>query len=219
VNSPGHSPGGARSLSQQAYDRLESRLVTLVFAPGRLLQEKELCETLGIGRTPVREAVQRLAGYGLLRVLPRKGLQVAPIGRRELGRVIEARRVLERLLVVKAGERASPDQRAALQVLAQRLETISDDPLALFRLDRQLDALLAAACGNDYLVRALTPLHIHCRRLWYLKRGSLDMAASAQLHAHLARAVAEGDGAGAVRALNGIIAILELIMESVDDQE
>jgi DNA-binding GntR family transcriptional regulator len=186
------------------------------FTPGQLLQEKELSDRLGIGRTPVREAVQRLAAQGLLDVLPRKGVQVAPVRRSSLGQVVETRRVLERLLVVKAAERADQNQRAALHTLARYLEAIEDDPVALFRLDQQLDDALAAACGNPYLHSALTTSHIHCRRLWYRYRASLDVAAAARLHAHLARAVASGDGAGAIRALNGIIGILEQLLDRLE---
>ncbi len=197
------------SLAEQAYQQLEYQLVTLEFPPGQFLQEQDLSGSLGIGRTPVREALQRLAGHGLLTILPRKGLQVAPLRRRTLGQVIEARRVIERLLVVKAAERAEPEQRVQLRSLADELDRIAHGTDRLFQLDRTLDDLLSAACDNPYLVQSLAPLHIHCRRLWYLNRDSLDVGQAAQLHAHLARAVAGRDGAGAIRALNGIISILE----------
>lgn len=206
----------ARSLAQQAYRRLEEQLVTLALVPGVVVQEKVLAETLGIGRTPVREAVQRLAGEGLLRVMPRKGLMVSPVLRSELAQIVEVRRVLERLLVVKAAERASPDQRKALQALSSHLAAAAKDLEAFFRLDRRLDELLASACGNVYLVRTLAPMHAHCRRLWYMHREHLDLAGAAELHATLARNVAHGDGAGAARALNGIIAVAEQLVLDLD---
>lgn len=197
------------SLAQQACRELEYRLVTLEFAPGQLLQEKALVGALGIGRTPVREAVLHLAAHRLLEVLPRKGLLVAPIRRTELAQVIETRRVLERLLVVKAAERALQTQRSALRELGGRLASLQDDYRAFFELDRQLDELLSACCANTFLSEALAPLRSHCRRLWYRFRSGLDVAEAAGLHAHLARAVADGEGAGAIRAMNGIIGILE----------
>ncbi len=209
-------PHGAGSLAGQAFRALERMLVTLELEPGALALERELVETVGIGRTPVREAVQQLAGYGILRVLPRKGLMVAPVSRSELTQVMEARRVLERLLVVKAAERAGPDQRRVLDLMAAQIEAARQDPGAFLRLDRHLDELLEDACRNPYLVQALAPLHIHCRRLWYMHRDSLDSAQAAWLHAGLARAVAGGDGSGAVRALNGIIAILEDLVSRLD---
>jgi DNA-binding GntR family transcriptional regulator len=209
--------GGLPSLAERAYRSLEERLVTLQLAPGALVQEKELAAVLGIGRTPVREAIQKLEGHGILQILPRKGLMVAPVRRSELLQVVEARRVLERLMVVKASERADADQRGALAVLATHLESAEDDLAAFFRLDRRLDYLLKSACGNRYLVRALAPLHMHCRRLWYLHRDRQNRHQAALLHAALARSVAEGDGSGAVRALNGIIGVIGQMIGELDD--
>lgn len=204
------------SLAEQAYKLLEEQLVTLKLAPGELIGEKELVEKAGIGRTPVREAIQRLSAEGLLQVLPRKGLMVTPLRRSDLTQIIETRRVLERLMVVKAAERASPDQRQALMVLAAHLETAGDDLEFFFRLDHRLDELLEAACHNRYIVKALMAMHSQCRRLWYLHRHRLDLPRSAQLHGGLARAVADGDGAGAIRALDEIIAILESLVNGLD---
>jgi len=205
------------SLAEQAYCRLEEQLVTLRFAPGQLIGEKDLVDKAGIGRTPVREAIQRLSVEGLLQVLPRKGLMVTPLRRSDLSQIIEARRVLERLMVVKAAERATPDQRRALRILASHLEAAGNDLDLFFRLDHRLDELLEAACSNRFLVKALTAMHSQCRRLWYLHRQRLDLPRSAQLHGGLARAVADGDGAGAIRALDEIIAILEGLVNGLDE--
>lgn len=204
------------SLADQAYMLLEEMLVTLRLEPGVAVQERLLAEAIGLGRTPVREAIQRLASDGLIKVMPRKGLLVCPVLRSELAQIVEVRRVLERLLVVKAAERASPDQRRALQALAAHLDGVAGNLDAFFRLDRRLDELLAQACGNPHLVRALAPMHAHCRRLWYLNRDRLDLEGATEMHATVARAVAEGDNAGAARALNGIIAVLEHLVAHLD---
>jgi len=210
---PSHDSG---SLAEQAYRLLEEQLVTLKLAPGELLAEKDLMERAGIGRTPVREAIQKLSAEGLLQILPRKGLMVAPLKRSDLTRIIEARRVLERLMVIKAAERATPDQRQALALLARHLLAAGDDIELFFRLDQRLDEILESACDNRFLVNALTAMHSQCRRLWYLHREQLDLPWSAKLHGGLARAVAEGDGAGAIRALDEIIAILEGLINQLD---
>jgi DNA-binding GntR family transcriptional regulator len=206
----------AGSLAEQAYRLLEEQLVTLKLAPGELIAEKDLMDKAGIGRTPVREAIQKLSAEGLLQVLPRKGLMVTPLRRSDLTRIIEARRVLERLMVVKAAERASPDQRQALRILAMHLEAADNDLELFFRLDQRLDELLEVACDNSFLVKALTAMHSQCRRLWYLHRKRLNLPLSAQLHGGLARAVADGDGAGAIRALDEIITILEGLVNGLD---
>ena len=82
------------SLAEQAYRLLEEQLVTLKLAPGELISEKDLMDRAGIGRTPVREAIQRLSVEGLLQVIPRKGLMITPLRRSDLSQIIEARRVL-----------------------------------------------------------------------------------------------------------------------------
>jgi len=205
------------SLAEQAYRLLEEQLVTLKLAPGGLIAEKDLMDKAGIGRTPVREAIQRLSLGGLLQVLPRKGLMVTPLRRSDLGQIIEARRVLERLMVVKAAERAAPGQRQALKSLASHIEAAENDLEAFFRLDQQLNQLLEQACNNRFLVQALSSMHSQCRRLWFFYREDLDLARAAQLHGGLARAVADGDVTGAIRALDEIIAVLEGLVIGLDE--
>lgn len=207
----------SESLASQAHRLLEQQLVTLTLAPGALLAERDLMELAGIGRTPVREAIQKLAAQGLLQILPRKGLMVALLRRSDLRQIIEARRVLERLMVVKAAERATAGQKQTLRLLARQLHSADDNLQDFFRLDRQLDELLHSACQNHYLVDALSAMHAQCRRLWYLHRQRMDLKTSARLHAGLANAVAEGDGAGAIRAQDAIIEILAGLVSQLDE--
>jgi DNA-binding GntR family transcriptional regulator len=192
-------------------------LVTLALKPGEAVREKHLADAVGLGRTPVREAVQRLAGMGLLRVMPRKGLQVAQVQHDELQQVIEARRVLERLLVVKACERADAAQRIAFERLSAQLQPA---PARLqldefYRLDEQLNQLLGEAVNNPYLLDALAPLQVHCRRFWSLRFKPQHLPGASARHAALAAAVADADSAGAVRAVNGIIGDLEARLQTV----
>ena len=204
------------SLAEQAYRILEEKLVTLQFSPGEMIGEKTLVDELGIGRTPVREAIQRLSAEGLLEVLPRKGLLVTPIRRKDLARIIEVRRVLERLMVVKAAERAQPRQRLALKFLSNNLQDANTELERFFQLDRELNELLAIACDNRFLVGALAVTHGQCRRLWFMHKEQLDLPASATLHSGLAMAVADGHAAGAIRASDKIVAILEELVDGLD---
>ena len=204
------------SLAEQAYRVLEEQLVTLRLAPGELVSEKDLMDKAAIGRTPVREAIQRLSAEGLLQILPRKGLMVTPLRRSDLVRIFEARRVLERLMAVKAAERATPEQRLALKFLSNNLLAAANDLELFFQLDQQLNELLESACDNRFLVNALTVMHSQCRRLWYMHRKSLDLPLSARLHSGLALAVANADAAGAIRALDEIISILEGLVHELD---
>ena len=216
MNSASQTTATSVSQADQAYSLLEEKLVSLELVPGATVKEKVLAESIGLGRTPVREAIQKLDSEGLIRVIPRKGLMLAPVLRSELVHIVEVRRVLERLLVVKAAERATPDQRRALQALAFHLQNLSGDVEAFFRLDRRLDQILGLACGNPHLIKSLSPMHAHCRRLWYLNQDQLEMGTASEFHSALARSVAEGDGASAVRALNGIVGILESLVSDLD---
>lgn len=217
MNAGVHLEPGNNSLAEQAYRLLEEQLVTLKLLPGELITEKSLMDKAGIGRTPVREAIQRLSAEGLLRVIPRKGLMVTPLRRSELRQIIEARRVLERLMVVKAAERATSDQRRALENLAGKIGSVGSDLEVFFRHDQSLNNLLETACHNYFLVKALSVMHSQCRRLWYMNRKTLDLPRSVKLHEGLARAVAQRNGAGAIRALDEIIAILEDLVNGLDE--
>ena len=88
-----------KSLAEQAYEMLENRLVTLELAPGSIVSEGLLIDLVGLGRTPVREAMQRLAYQDLIRVMPRKGLLIVPIEKADLLQVLQVRKRLERLIV------------------------------------------------------------------------------------------------------------------------
>ena len=104
----------AESLTEQAYRVIEEEIVTLRLKPGDVLSEQLLSATTSIGRTPIREALQRLAREGLITILPRKGILVSDINPRNQLLVLEVRRELERLLSRTGAERATPAQRARL---------------------------------------------------------------------------------------------------------
>ena len=95
-------PAKARDADRAGLRRLEEQIVTLKLEPGALLSEQALSAELGIGRTPIREALQRLAREGLVLILPRKGILVSETDPRKQLLVLEVRRELERLLAAPA---------------------------------------------------------------------------------------------------------------------
>jgi len=216
MNNIARSSPENHSLAEQAYRLLEKQVVTLGLEPGDLLVENDLIRITGIGRTPVREAVQRLAAEGLLKVLPRKGLMVTTLRRSDLSEMLEARKVLERLLVVKAAERAITDHRQALCNVANHIESVDNRLADLLRLKSHLDELLAIACHNRYLVQALATTQSQCRRLWYMHRNDVDLLQATCLHSALARMVAEANVAGAIRAQDEITVILDGLVTGQD---
>src|SRR5690625_2788182 len=115
-----------RSLSAVAYSRLRDLVVTLELPPGAVLEERQLMERLQLGRTPVREAVRRLSGEGLVRIFARRGTVVAPVDVRDLTHVSEVRTDLEALGAKLAAQRADSADRSRAREL---LDEIGAAPL------------------------------------------------------------------------------------------
>ncbi len=200
-----------QSLSDQAYERIEEWIVTLQLAPGTVFSETEISEKLKIGRTPVREALQRLASDGLVKTLPRRGMMVTEINIGEQMILLETRRVLERLIVSRAARRATSGQRKTLQEYAHAIQQAAEkEDLARFmRFDHKFDRLVEKASANPFAVKANAPFHAHCRRFWYFYHINGDLRRSADLHADIMRAIAAADEDAAVRAVDVFMDYLE----------
>src|SRR5712671_83456 len=132
------------TLTEQAYRVIEEQIVTLRLAPGEVLSEQMLSATYKIGRTPIREAVQRLAREGLITILPRKGILVSDLNPRNQLLVLEVRRELERLLSRAAAERATPRQREKMHEIARGMDDAAkrNDDIAFMRLDREFNQFM-----------------------------------------------------------------------------
>ncbi|MDO8396528.1 MAG: GntR family transcriptional regulator [Bradyrhizobium sp.] len=181
------------NLADCAYRALEEMICTLELPPGTRVSESSLVKRLGIGRTPVREALQRLSRDGLVVVLRRHGVLVSEIDVRTQLRIIEVRRVLESLMARLAAERAAEDEIAQFAKVAAAIYAAVDanDDLAFVRLDTQLNELLARACGNRFASGAMNLMIPLARRFWYRNYKSAgDMMLGARLHAEIADAIA-----------------------------
>lgn len=202
----------AETLTERAYNRLEEMIVTLALAPGAVLAEQALSAQLGIGRTPIREALQRLAREGLVLVLPRKAIIVTDTDPIRQLLVLEVRRELERLLARAGAERATEAERRRFLAVADGMDAAakSNDDIAFMRLDRELNTLLAEASHNEYAARSMRSLNGHSRRFWYLHyREAADLPKCARLHADEARAVAKGNPARAMAAAGKLMDYVE----------
>jgi DNA-binding GntR family transcriptional regulator len=206
----------SQSLSEQAYEALETLLVTLQLKPGALLTEAELMDRLALGRTPVREAIQRLASEGMLQVMPRRGIRVTPIHYGDQMALLETRRELERLVATKAAKRATPAQRDALREAATLMDKAAakSDLKRYLAADHACDALLEEASRNPYAMLALGPLRTQCRRLWVAHQHQGDLPRFAALHASLMRAVADGKEREAGEASDQILDQLQAFVTS-----
>ena len=209
------------SLSDQAYDTVERMIVTLELPPGTVFSEGDLSDRVGIGRTPLREALQRLAGDRLVVALPRRGMMVTEINASEYLSLLDTRGVLDRLIAEQAAKRATPDERARLRQNGEAmiLAAASEDQQAFMRADRECDEILERACRNPYAYQAASSLHAHCRRFWSVHQHHGILKWSAELHTNIMNAVADGDIQEAGKASDSLIAYLESFARKALDLE
>src|SRR5438034_2266320 len=140
------------SLADKAYHAIRGLIVSLDLAPGTVIDERELIERLGIGRTPVREALRRLAQERLVEVYPRRGMFVTGVDVRELARLSEVRAVLEPEAARLAAERATEADRAELEALLTELARDRPrDWRALMGLDERIHRTVYRASHNRFL--------------------------------------------------------------------
>ncbi|KAA3625926.1 MAG: GntR family transcriptional regulator [Proteobacteria bacterium] len=187
-------------------------IVTLKLDPGSTLSESELVSRLKIGRTPVREALHRLAREGLVLILPRKGILVTEINPAKQLLALEVRRELERLMSRTAAIRATDPERKQFRRIAKAMKQASSksDDLKFMRYDGELNQLVASASHNEYAARAMQALQGLSRRFWYVHyKSAADLPLCARLHGDLAMQIAEGSAASAAEASDRLLDYVE----------
>ncbi len=200
----------------RAYHALERMIVTLELLPGSVVTEGALIDRLGLGRTPVREAIQRLAWEGLVEVRPRAGLAIASLHSGDWLRVIDARRGVE-LLLARSAARFVTRNAADLfhaAALAMQQAVIAADVLAFLKADKALDEALALAADNPFAARVAAPLQTHSRRFWYRYNAETGLAESAEHHVALIRSILEGDEEGAAAEADRLMILLRAHAEA-----
>jgi len=161
----GHEPA---SLAEQAYRALRRRIVRLDFAPGDVLREDELRESLDLGRTPIREALLRLQREHFVTVIPRRGMFVSGIEVEELSMLFETRTVLEPYAARLAAVRGTNDQWDAMEATLSRTTESGLDDEDQLALDRRCHEIIWAASSNRFLWDTLDMLYAQSDRLWHL---------------------------------------------------
>ena len=177
-----------------------------------MVSEAQLSRRLGVGRTPVREALQRLAREWLVVIMPRRGIFVSEIDVARQLRLLDARRVLERLLAQSAAGRCSPAQRAQFAEIAAGMDRAAkrSDDLSFMRLDREFNLLLLDAAGNEFAAASMGLMNGLSRRFWYVHYKQVaDLPLAARLHAATARAVAAGQESEAGAASDALVDYIE----------
>ena len=216
MNANNQSSVNPESLAEHAYHLLEEKLVTLALPPGSMVSEGDLIKMIGLGRTPVREAIQRLGHQEFFDVLPRRGLLVTPVNRSSMLQILEARKPLERLIVYRASVNAKDDQRGGLSAIARELTISHDNFHEFLRLDHKMDELLDLCAGNPFATAAILPLRSHCRRLLHFHRAGMKLSDAISVNSKMARLVARREFRGAQKASDGRIVVLERLIADVD---
>jgi len=195
-------------LSEKAYHLIKQRIVTLELAPLSVIDERVLGEELGLGRTPIREALHRLSAEGLVNIAPRRGMFVADISITDLARIFEVRIVLEQLCARLAAQRISQEQLVQMEVALRGLEELPEgEARALMAYDERFHRLLYEAADNEFLMDTLNRLHALSMRLWHLVLNRLaDVQSAVGQHRQIAAALGAGDGDKAAELIRQHIA-------------
>lgn len=192
--------------TEQAVAMLQSMIERGELAPGSMVSERTIVEMMGLGRTPIREAIQRLAPSYMIRVHASRGIEIPAITVEDQISRLEVRRAVEVLAVDLASKRASKAQQTAMRSLAARLEgrfTLQEYTDTI----RETHALILDAAGNRYLGSLMLPLQGLSRRFWIVHaREELgDIERGRDLHRAILTAIADGNAVTAIeasRALN-----------------
>ncbi len=210
------------NLFELAYRRIEEMLIRCDLAPGRLLALQELQALTGFGRTPVHQAVNRLAADTLIVIRPRHGLQIAPIDLARERMLLRLRRDIERFVIRLAAERAGPTHRSQMLQMERLLRARRDElSLAEFnRLDRRIDQMVLAAAGEPFLEHTLRPLHTLFRRIGFLYHTHIarepNLDGTIDHHLSVLKAIAARDPEGAVAASDALIGFVDGMFDEME---
>lgn len=186
------------SLASLAYEQIKDRLIMLVIRPGDPINDIELAAELGVGRTPVREALKRLETDHLVVSYPRRGTFATVVDVTELGALSDIRQLLEPHAARRAAENASPSQRAGMRSTAEEirtLEVVDGDRSSFINEDMTIHKLIYRATGNPHLEDVLVRYDNLATRIWCLVIDKLpDLADHIREHSSLLNAIADGDG-------------------------
>jgi DNA-binding GntR family transcriptional regulator len=213
-------PEIAESQSRLAYLRLESLIVTLKLAPDSLATEKQLIALAGLGRTPVREAIQKLEWQGLMEVRPRAGLLITALNPAYPAMVMETRRQLEPLAARLMAGNISADAREKLIDCARGMTecSVTGDQEGFLAADKVFDEIMEETCPNPFVSQALASLQTHSRRYWFASATQQSLELAVALHVRVIRALLSGNASDAEREMTALVDGMVATTSAVTDR-
>jgi DNA-binding GntR family transcriptional regulator len=184
------------SLSQQAYQQIKRKIVTLDLPPGAVIDRHSLEEELGLGRTPMREALQQLAWESLVQIVPRRGIFVSDIGVSDPKWLFEVRLELDKLAARLAARRGTAEQWQRMEAILSDLPDEGDphNQEILVAIDEACHEIIYEATDNEFLRDTLRTLYALSLRLWYYYLYEMgDMAEAIREHVAILDALRAGD--------------------------
>ena len=210
-------PQATYSLADRAYHAIRDMIVSLELRPRAVIDERQLMARLGIGRTPTREALRRLAQEGLVEVYPRRGMFVTSVEIGDLASLAEVRSVLESSAARLAAERATDDDRDAVAALLDELDRHDElDQRELMELDERIHRQVYRAAHNEFLEATLEQYYVLALRIWYLALDQARELEQAVLdHREILEAIRAGDAERAQQAMRRHVNEFEEAMRRV----
>lgn len=210
-------------LVEQAYERIKENIITLHFLPGQYLNEAAICAQLGLGRTPVHQALQRLHHEGMVEVMPRKGVIVQPDSISEIIKILDSRLAVEPELARAAARRVAANEIAPEALVKLRAIATATDPhqvppdIASFTTnDRWFHREVASLSGNQVMSDFARMLHERSTRFWYLNMWqTIDVGATNTQHAEIVSAIEAADEKAAGERMHSHILALRERLEKL----
>jgi len=193
-----------RNKSEEAYNQLEQLITFRELTPGTMVSESQLMALTNLGRTPVREAVQKLSAEKMVEIHPRKGILIPLMSVEVQLKLLEVRRPLEELAVRFAAQRATAGEKGAMSQLADQLLGFCDyqDPKRYGEILKKVHQAIADSTRNEYLTMAIRPLQGLSRRFWFahIQSCEQEFTTAAKLHSTTLEAICQGNEDKAAKA-------------------
>lgn len=190
------------TLADKAYQSIRDAVVTLNFKPGQYIYENEIANSLGVSRTPVREAFRQLMLGGMVEILPQKGIKVAAISKKKVEEVRFVRESLEISAFREAAGKWDSNDRKCRNLQAIMVQTMREqkdniaknDYISFLKCDEKFHYLILDFINNKTLVDVISQMRDHLNRVRYLELlESKHMAAVVNQHENIFRAITEND--------------------------